>query len=612
MTARSAFLAGRDSGVIAPATAVMLAVLVGMVGLVTDASVWYAQRRQLQAVTDAAALSAAVYASSAGDARAAANRVLTANGLDPTATVTAFSTGQYCPTNGVGNRYVAAGCAGAPTTVATAVHIETGLGSPLFLSRLFTSSATRERRIGAISTAARVNQAGIEAGTGLASLNAGVANAVLSSLTGGSVALSAVQYDGLLSTNVDTLTFLDALATRLNIRSGTYSQILQSNVGVGDILAAEISALSAQSSVAGVSAAIAGLQAIQGQVAGNPGIAIGNLFNLGLWSSREIGTGAAATSALHAGINLMQLTSFSLQLANKNHFATVPSASIGIPNLASIQVAATAIEPPVRAFFAFGPEGTQVHTAQVRVKLNLQVLNLVPQLGVGVNVPLYIEAASGDAQIDRINCSGNPAQDAQVSVGARSGVANVYIGAPSNDAMNNFSAPVAASAVTPVRILNLGVPGILTLADTSASAHVSIGSTSATNTALTFVQPSGTVVQPVPPTTRGVIGRPAVGSQPASPPVLARATSTSLGTNLLGGLAETLSARACTASVLGACLLPVTLTGAAIGPLYTVLDPVLTSLDGVLDGLLRSLGVQLGYVDVAVTGVRCGVPVLVS
>src|SRR5690606_8445891 len=120
---------------------------------------------------------------------------------------------------------------------------------------------------------------------------------------------------------------------------------------------------------------------------------------------------------------LMQLTSFSLQLADRNHAVTVPASSLGIPNLASVRVAATVIEPPVRPYFAFGPEGARVHSAQVRVKLELEVLNLVPQLGVGVRVPLYIEAASGDARIDRIGCSGNPASDAVVTVSANGGIA---------------------------------------------------------------------------------------------------------------------------------------------------------------------------------------------
>lgn len=600
-----------DRGAVAPATAVLLAVLIGMVGMVTDTSVWYAQRRQLQAATDAAALAAAPYADDATAARNAANAVLIENGLDPAEAVMTFATGQFCQDETIGQRFRPAGCADAIDVTGNAVRIETGLGAPLFLSRLFTAAGTNERRITTTATAARINQAGIQAGTGIASLNAGLANAILSSLTGSTVALTAVQYDGLLNTNVDALTFFDALATRVGVTGGTYGQLLQSSVGVRDVIAAQIAALATQNQVTGVAASIAGLQTLQGQIAGNPSIALGNLFELGLWQTRQVGDGAS-TSALRAGINLMQLTSFSLQLADGNHFATIPPASLGIPGLASVRVAATAIEPPVRPYFSFGPEGTQVHSAQVRLKLELEILNLAPQLGVGVKLPLYIEAASGDARIDEISCSGNPNADTRVSVTANGGIANIYIGAPSTDVMNNFSAPVTPAQVQPVRILNLGLPGILTLADTSAKAHVALGSSAASGTTLTFVQPVGTVTQPVSPGTTGTIGRPATATQTASPAIRARATSTQLVGNLLGSLTNSLEVNACTISLLGACLLPVNLKGSQVGALYTVLSPILSSLDGVIDGLLRALGVQLGYVDVAVTGVRCGYPVLVS
>jgi uncharacterized membrane protein len=600
-----------DRGVIAPATAVMLAVLVGMVGLVTDTSVWYAQRRQLQAATDAAALAAAPYAENATAARNAADAVLVANGLNPVTAVTAFAIGQYCTDASVGQRFASGACADAIDTTANAVRIDTGLGTPLFLSRLFTASDTNERRISTTATAARVNQAGIQAGTGTAALNAGLANAVLSSLTGSTVALTAAHYDGLLKTNVDALTFFDALATRVGVTGGTYGQLLQSNVSVRDVVAAQIAALASQNQVAEAAAAIAGLQLLQGQIAGNPTIALGNLFDVGLWANRQVGD-AASTSALHAGINLMQLTSFSLQLADGNHLATVPASAIGIPGLASIRVAATAIEPPVRPYFAFGPEGTQVHSAQVRLKLELEVLNLAPQLGVGVRVPLYVEAASGEAQIDEIECSGNPGSDTTVAVTANGGVANLYLGTVSNDVMNNFSAPVTQSQVQPMNILNVGILG-LSVVDATAKAHVALGSTAAASSALTFVQPSGTVTQSVPPTSQGVIGRPAFGTTLASLATRARATSTQLTGNLVGGLADSLVLNACLIKIGSNCTVPLAArTGSAVGPLYTVLRPVLSSLDGTIDGLLRTLGVQLGYVDVAVTGVRCGHPVLVS
>ncbi len=577
-----------DRGVIAPATAVLLAVLVGMVGLVTDTSVWYAQRRQLQAATDAAALAAAPHADDVGAARNAANAMLIENGLDPDEAVTSFAIGQYCADQAVGQRFRTAGCPGAiDTTTGNAVRIETGLGTPLFLSRLFTASATDERRISTVSTAARINQAGLQAGSGLASLNAGLANALLTSLTGSSVSLTLAQYDGLIRTQVDALTFFDALATRVGVTAGTYGQLAQSSVGVRDVLAAQAAALAAQNQVADAAAAIAGLQALQGQIAGNPTIALGTLFDLGLWKTRQVGQ-ATSASALHAGINVMQLTSFTLQAANGANGFAVPSSSVGIPGVAGVRIAATAIEPPVGARFAFGSKGISVHTAQVRMKLEATVAGIS-------TIPLYIEAAHGDATIDDIDCDGDPTADTQVEVTAHSGIATVYLGTLPTNVMTNFSTPITAAMVQPAPLV-----GLLNLITVNAKARVPVGAGSGS---LLFKQPGQAGGSGV-----GFIGRPAGNGQAAIAPVPATVGTRSYATPLLAGLASSLTLTACILN----CTVSVALNAGQVNTVTNTLRPILVSLDGVVDGLLTTLGLQLGYVDVAVTGARCGVPVLVS
>lgn len=609
MTGSSAIRSTGDQGIIAPMTAVMMAVLIGMVGLVTDASVWFADRRQLQDITDTAALAAARYAQSSTAASAAASTIFTQNGLDPTKVLVSVQTGNYCPNAAktVALRFQATSCVGG-STVPDALKLSTASDTQLYMSQLF---LTGTRRISTTATAARINQAGLEAGSGVASLNGGVANAMLSALTGGSVSLSAAQYTGLLNTKLDTLTFLDALAAKVGISAGTYSSVLASNIGIGDLLDTQIGVLAAQVQTVDVAAAVAAVRLIRSQLPGNQAVAIGKLFDLGLWSNSPIGD-SKSISALHAGLNVLQLASFALQIASGKNFATVPSSTIGIPGIASIRVDATAIEPPVSSYYAFGPAGATVHTAQVRLKLRLEVLTLASQLGTGLNLPLYIEVAAGDARIDSITCGGVPATDATVAVTAHAGISNVYLGTVPDTAMTNFSTPVAAASVQPVVITNPGLAGLLTIGTTSAKGAITIGSTNTAGTALTFVQPTGTPVQPEPPTQRGVIGRPAYPGQLASPAIRARAISTNVATNLLGSLAETMQVKTCTAVVAGACVLPITLTGASVGLLYTTLDPLFTSLDSVLNGLLRTLGIQLGYVDVSVTGVRCGLPVLVS
>jgi uncharacterized membrane protein len=128
----------RDAGVVAPATALVLAAAIGMVGLVGDVGVWFVQRRALQTVTDSAALAASPYASNPATARAQAETILTANGYDPAATIASVQTGWYCQdaTIAVANRFQATRCASDPASApANAVRLKTKGDAPLILSK---------------------------------------------------------------------------------------------------------------------------------------------------------------------------------------------------------------------------------------------------------------------------------------------------------------------------------------------------------------------------------------------------------------------------------------------------------------------------------------------
>jgi uncharacterized membrane protein len=92
--------------------------------------------------------------------------------------------------------------------------------------------------------------------------------------------------------------------------------------------------------------------------------------------------------------------------------------------------------------------------------------------------------------------------------------------------------------------------------------------------------------------------------------------STGMVDNLLAGL-EQLQLSGCGLYLLGLCAAPLDLNdkniGKIIANLRQILNPVINGLlDPLVDGLLAALGIKLGYMDVTVTGVRCGVPVLVQ
>jgi uncharacterized membrane protein len=587
MSARALIACTRDErGAVALIAALSMTAVLGVVALVADLGAIYVAKRDLQAATDAAALSGtypiAQDSTVANSWQTYAQKYLTQNIVGATVTSTR---GIYCPNTSTspGARYSANTTACADNDAINgynAVKVTASITSPFYFGRLF-MGGTASQTVSTSATAAQINEAGFYAGSGAASLNAGMVNAVLNGVLGGTgINLTAVQYQALLSTNIDALTFLNKLATNVGVTAGTYNAVLQSSATVQEVLQAEIDALNAPGSTASVA-----LNALKASIPGTPSIDLGSLFDLGEW--QNIGVGATnATTALAADLNVFQLASLAAQVSNGSHFVTIPNSRLGISGVATVTAASTVIEPPQGPAFVFAPVGTTsnpvtVHTAQVRLQLNLQLLSALSVNGSSgvVNLPIYVEVASGNAQLTAINCGYNPATDATVQISAQSGAAQAYVGTVSSTAMSNVSTPVSVTPATLINIPNIlpSLPNILTV---TASGEVSVGSPAATT--LTFDQNDMTNLTAQTVTSTGMLG------------------------NLLGTLASS--------TTLNASLLGVSLPGTSstLTSLNALLAPAFAGLDPLVDGLLAALGVKIGYMDVTATGARCGVPVLVN
>jgi uncharacterized membrane protein len=596
MIASSARFTTDERGAIAPLAAVMMTALVGLGGLAVDAGVWYVKRRSLQQATDVAAMAAV---SHTGSATAVAGDMLARNGFAASDLVS-VETGYYCADAGLAPaaRFTTSACPTGSVTPAApnAVRVTARSTAPQFLSAAI-GAAPPAAGVRAQAVAARIDEAGLEIRSGLVSADLALANATLQSLLGGSgLSLTAAQYDGLIGANVDALGLFDKLATNAGITAGSYGSVLNTSVKVTDLLQAAADVLTAQNVFVDTTGAVAGLQAVKAKVTGNPSISIGALFDLGVWKNETVGASGSPT-ALKAGVNAYQLVAFALQIANGSHAAAVPTTGLGIPGLAGATIQAVAIEPPQSSYFAFGPEGVSVHTAQVRMKLTLQLLD--SRL---VALPLYIEVASGTATLADMDCGADPATDAWARVRAQTGAVNVYLGSVPNSVMTGFGTPTPYTSVAAVPIIDAG------LVQLKAKSRVSAGASTATDL-MFYPAPANGVV---PGGALGATGYMArigsstgqIASKGKAAEVVASSVVSGLTSNLFGNMSniELCIAGICSGSV----------TGLAATLLSTVVQPLLNGLDPLLDGLLKGLGVKLGRAEVAVTGLRCGVPVIVS
>ncbi len=210
-------------------------------------------------------------------------------------------------------------------------------------------------------------------------------NAVFGGLLGGSLNVSALGWNGLLTTDIKLLDFLDQLKIALNISAGGYDQVLNTQADVGTLLQAMVLALQKGGQTA--QATLTALQQLQAAAqipALGPMLKVADLLNI------ETGTTAAG---LKGDLQLFQLVSGVVQLASGKNAAAI---ALDIPSLAGItaSVKIKIIEPPQVS--AVGnpnlinpgagitdPNKIYVRTSQIRtlISVNLSSLtNVISQI----------------------------------------------------------------------------------------------------------------------------------------------------------------------------------------------------------------------------------------
>lgn len=541
-----------EGGGIAVLAAGVLAMTVAIVGLVVDLGGVHDAQRRLQAATDAAAMAAA---RAPDRGQEVARRALRAHGFADE-NLDAATPGGYAfaPGTAPDARFTPGG-GGAAEAVRVAAHA----AAPLHFYRL---AGTDHIAIAATATAVHAKEAAFSAGTGLAAIDNGLLDSLLTALTGQHVDLSLLDYQSLVHTNINVLQFLEALDGNLGLDSATYDELLAAGVRLGQVLDAMLD-------VTTDTAARAALEKLRQQLGMGERLQLGDLLDLGLWSGLPL-DGGGRRAALHAEVSLFDLISLAAQVADGERLLDL-SLPVVVPGVTSVNLK-LALGGNGEPRIAVGPEGTRVHTEQARLLLDLRLvdLNVLGLLHVGVRLPLYLEAAAGDAWIQQISCGIDPAEDGRVVMLARSGPVALAVGEVDNGAMQDFDATVAPAQATIVDVTLLRV-------------KASAAATAAGNeTPLTFTQED----------IRNQTVRRVPGSRSLS--------------SLLGGLASTLNI---TVPVLGLPLVPV---GLIVGLVRPLLVPVLGAIEPVIDGVLRGLGIQLGYIDVSVRGMRCGVVALVN
>jgi len=540
----------RGNIAIMSAGGMILAVCCAALGV--DIGTIAADRRKTQAATDLAAI---VAASNLSNATNAARAAVTSNNY-PASSLVGVELGTYTANSAVvaQSRFVT-----PATGTANAARVSLQTATPLYFSHFFTGSNNFTIKTTATATTTAI--ASFSIGSRLASLNGGLLNSVLGSMLGTTLSLSVMDYNALLGARIDAFSFLSALATRVGLTGVTYDTLLKSNIKIGDILSA---ALSAQQAANGSGTATTALSTIsQASASVTTKIAPGTLIDAGPYANLIVGVKPKDG----VSISLYDLLQATAGVANgTNQIAA--SVNLGLPGIASASLTATiGARPQGSGWIAVGTQGVSVHTAQTRVLLSIQLI------GSGsaplVNLPVYVEVASGTATLNKVSCGYPNVNTSSVTLGVTPGIVDAWIGNVTAADLNNVTTKPNPGPAPLVNLL--GVPIV------TGKAHAGMGNTTPVSVNFSYSDITSQTKKTV--------------------------NTTNFTSSLTGSLLGDLNI-----SVLG---LGLAIPG--LGGLVTsIISGATSSIDQLLAATLASLGVGIGQADVWVSGIRCDGAVLVN
>ncbi|MFN4251268.1 hypothetical protein [Deinococcus sp.] len=413
-------------------------------------------------------------------------------------------------------------------------------------------------------------------------------------LGGGSLTLSAADWNAIANADVNLGLFLDALTAEAGV--GTTAEALNADVTLLQVL--DVAAQAAQTS--GNTAAVNALNLLRPALsAPNGTIRLGDLLKL------EGSSAAFLTSQ----VNLLNLLTGSVQLFNYRNAVTTPTpVTLNALNvsLSGLGLGVNAVTPTVRVYlqvieppvYRCGPQGTQFNTAAIRAKLNvdlggtqLNVLGLTDGKLTLTTLDLYLEVAKASGTIGTVD-----AISRALSLNAQPGLAQLGLGQISDSVFFNRSNANPFASLTPAIIgtvdLTVRVPVPL-LPDLEVPIVLNVRARAFADG--TYPLSTVTAAPPYPQTYT-------VGSSSAAVGTLVGTLLTSLGTpgNLTLELRDPapLVPTALLTGTISAALSPV------LSTLGLVLRPVLEAvLMATVDQVLRLLGIGIGEAVFTVGGV---------
>lgn len=309
-------------------------------------------------------------------------------------------------------------------------------------------------------------------------------NGALGGLAGSAIDVSLLGWQGLVDTDISLLSYLNQLAIDLNVSAGNYSELLDVDTDITQLLQTAISVAERNGATLEV---LTALGSIKAAAINTVPVKLGDLLKL------QTGT---ADSGLDANVQLLSLVEAFLQLASSQSAAAV-ELPVSVLGLAGVTTRVKIVSPPefaignpeLAAADPLGPNRIYVRTAQVRALLTVDLslinnvlqavnavlaplvgtlntalsLNLSCVLGVscvktdllilpdGANLDISLEVAAGDSHVTGYTCASD--SDNSLSVDTTTAAVKLKVGRV--DA-SNWASSTAQVSVSPLPLVDIG------------------------------------------------------------------------------------------------------------------------------------------------------------
>jgi len=376
--------------------AMMMTVFVAFLGIGVDVGHLFMVKHRLQNAADTVAVSAM---RKIALREIIAQTVLTQQNIDP-ATLSTYEVNL--------GTWDSAGKIFTPDAAGEALQVRLERTEPLYFLKVLPGIPDTVP-VGAEATAnLKKSGAVVQLGATTLTMDGGELNALLGSMLGTSLSLDAIGWQGLAGASLNLVDFLDLAKVELGV--GTMEGLLNADLTLVQILDLMLEVLDADGNTAYTQLNLLKEEILAGSIGPiDLPLHVGDLLQL------DVDTKALA----QANVNVLSMVKATAGLFNSQEGAV--SADVGVNlGLLDVDVKVKVAEPPVIKVMK---EGSTIHSAGARVYLNASVLGTFDAaFGSGlVEVPLYLETGSGDAELTGFSEDG-------VTLDVSSALAKVYIG----------------------------------------------------------------------------------------------------------------------------------------------------------------------------------------